>query len=1471
MKTVFDIVPGLKLKTDAAELFKTVKLSGASQGSDGRTVILHIDSPRLIPLSDLREAEAKISEAMFRNACKVKFQEHYSLAADFSLKEIYDSYFETISDEISSMGILYASVFNRAEKEFEDNRMILRIHKDIISEERSKDIQKYLTGVFRDRFGIEAEVATILTREKAAVQPDDNIETASAEDNSAAENSITEEVSEPSAAPSESRPEENAKGRKKSKKSFIPNYFRTEFNGNPVPISEITDEIGEVIVHGLVMSIDERSVKNDKRLIKFAITDFTDSITGRVFAAEEDAETLLGILKPGAFIRIKANAEYDARFEKDVVLGGVKGLRPISDFRMKRTDSRETKRVELHCHTKMSEMDGIAECKDLIKLAADWGHKAIAITDIGTVQSFPDAMNEGAANGIKIIYGCEGFMVDDLKPVVLGNSTQDFSGDFVVFDIETTGFSSQSDRIIEIGAVRFSGLNETGRFSEFVNPQRPIPFRIERLTGISDAMVAGADTADKVIPRFMEFCEGAVLVAHNAEFDTGFIRHNCEVLGIPYDHAAIDTLPAARTFVPGLKNYQLQTVAEALECSKFNHHRAVDDAGVTAEIFVKLVEIFRKNGIKNIEELGRKSRMPDEAVKRLRPSHIILLAKNDIGRINLYRLISESNIHYFHRHPLMPKSLITKYREGLLIGAACQSGDTSGDLFEAVMEGRSEEEISRLAGFYDYFEIQPAANNAGLLEDKDGSVESLEDLNEINKKIVSLGDRFGKLVCAAGDVHYLEPEDEIYRRIIMYGKKGAPSKEPQPSLYFKTTNDMLNEFSYLGPERAEEVVVTNTNKIANMIEPISPVRPDKCPPEIENSDVTLREICYNKAHELYGENIPAPVKDRLERELNSIIKNGFAVMYIIAQKLVWKSLEDGYLVGSRGSVGSSFVAFMAGITEVNSLHAHYRCPNCFYTDFDSDYVRSFSGRSGCDMEDRLCPVCGQPLIKDGHDIPFETFLGFKGNKEPDIDLNFSSEYQSRAHAYTEVLFGHGYTYRAGTISTLKEKTAFGYVLHYLEDKNIHKRRCEIERIAKGCEGVKRSTGQHPGGIVVLPHGEEINTFTPVQYPANDSSNPITTHFDYHKIEENLLKLDQLGHDDPTMIHMLEQLTGIDCRTIPMDDQKSLSLFQGLTALGITPDDIGGTEMGTYGIPEFNTDFAMQMLKETKPTEFSDLVRIAGLSHGTDVWIGNAQDLINSGTAVLRTAICTRDDIMIYLINQGLDNEESFKIMEAVRKGKVAKGKCGEWGQYKEDMLAHNVPDWYVDSCEKIKYMFPKAHAVAYVMMGMRIAWYKINHPLAFYAAFFTIRTDAFDYGLMVKGGKEGVDSYLKENRHKAEGAGKNSSEATNKELAIIKDMRIVQEYYARGFEFLPIDLYESDAVKFKISDGKLRPPFTSIEGMGTVAAQSLAAAAKKGRFISKDELKDRGKVSSTVIEKMSELGLLDGMPQSSQLSIFDII
>ena len=1498
-KAFREAFPTLKLEEELEGLLDTTEVTKISANHEHTHIRIYLRAKRLIFKKNIWKLEKAITEQIFQNrAIQVKIIESYELSEQYTPKSLIEVYKDSILDELNAYSVLEYNLLRTADMEFpEEDRLILTMDETIIAKTRTDEIIEFLEKVICERCGmnlkifpqyrkpqeskyrknseeqIRQEVAGIVARTKLVMEgksqeTEEKEKTVETEEKTktiakTAGNRADTSKNGTNYAKPKQKFEKRGEFRRKfesdnGKKSMNPDViYGRDFEEESMEIEKIDGPIGEVVIRGKILSVDTREIRNEKTIIIFSVTDFTDTIVLKIFARNDDVPELLKGISGGKFVRVKGVATID-KFDSELTIGSIVGIKKCADFTTVRMDTSVEKRIELHCHTKMSDMDGVSDVKDIVKRAMKWGHKAIAITDHGDVQAFPDANHTVPSDSdFKVIYGVEAYLVDDLKGMVTDSQNQDLDADYVVFDLETTGFSPETNRIIEIGAVKVQNGKIVDKFSTFVNPQVPIPFRIEQLTSINDSMVIDAPVIADILPEFMKFCEGCVMVAHNADFDMSFIKKNCQRLDIPCKPTIVDTVALARVLLPNLNRFKLDTVAKALGVSLENHHRAVDDAGCTAEIFVKFIEMLRERGMSTLDEVNAMGTSSVQNVQKMPTYHAIILATCDQGRTNLYKLISLAHIKYYHRRPRIPKSEFIRYRDGLLIGSACEAGE----LYRAILNGRPEEEISRLVNFYDYLEIQPLGNNAFLVRDEDSPVASNDDLIEINKKIVRLGEQFHKPVVATCDVHFLDPEDEIYRRIIMAGQ-GFKDADEQAPLFLRTTEEMLKEFAYLGSEKAEEVVITNTNRIADMCEKISPVRPDKCPPVIENSDQMLRDICYNKAHKMYGDPLPEIVQERLDRELNSIISNGYAVMYIIAQKLVWKSNEDGYLVGSRGSVGSSFVATMSGITEVNPLHAHYLCKHCQYSDFDSDLVKSFSGRSGCDMPDKLCPRCGKPLSKEGFDIPFETFLGFKGNKEPDIDLNFSGEYQSKAHKYTEVIFGEGQTFKAGTIGTLADKTAFGYVKNYYEERGVHKRNCEIDRIVLGCVGVRRTTGQHPGGIVVLPMGEQIYTFTPIQHPANDMTVDITTtHFDYHSIDHNLLKLDILGHDDPTMIRMLQDLTGVDPTQIPLDDKAVMSLFQDTSALGITPDDLVNCQLGALGIPEFGTDFAMGMLIDTQPKEFSDLVRIAGLSHGTDVWLGNAQTLIQEKKATISTAICTRDDIMIYLIGMGLDSEESFKIMENVRKGIVAKGKCDKWPEWKQDMIDHNVPDWYIWSCEKIKYMFPKAHAAAYVMMAWRIAYCKVFYPLAYYAAYFSIRATAFSYELMCQG-KEKLEGYM----HEYE---KRKDELSKKEQDTYKDMRLVQEMYARGFEFLPLDIYKSEPHHFQIVDGKLLPALNTIDGLGDNAAVAIAEAAKDGIFLSKDDFRERTKVSKTTIELMSDLGLFGDMPESNQLSLFD--
>ena len=1227
--------------------------------------------------------------------------------------------------------------------------------------------------------------------------------------------------------------------------------FGKEFTGTPVKIVDTKIPGESVIVEGNIFNIEPREIKGEKYIVSFDITDKSDSTTVKFFVKRSVFDNeLKDKIKKDAYLRVQGEVQFD-KYAKEINIMAKAIM--TAQAPPPRMDTAEEKRVELHLHTQMSSMDGVTPVKTYIKRAIEWGHKAIAITDHGVVQAFPDAMNAADKSDLKVIYGVEAYLIDDLGNAVFSPRGQNLDDTYVVFDIETTGLSKEKEMITEIGAVKVADGKIIERFSTFVNPQRPISAEITKLTGITDDMVKDAPTIENVLPEFLKFCEDTVLVAHNASFDTGFIRIAAERAGLgELHHTIVDTLELARALLPELNKHKLDIVCEHLGVTLNGHHRAVNDAEATAEVFIKFLDMLAEKKIFTLDEINvLASRTVN--YKKLRAYHAIILVKNYTGLRNLYELVSMAHIDYFFRRPRIPKSKFMQMREGLILGSACEAGE----LYRALLDGEPKQRIEELVHFYDYLEIQPLGNNKFMIDSpRVENIHSMEDIKNMNRKIVELGETYGKPVVATCDVHFIDPDDAAYRKIIM-AAEGFPDADNQPPLYFRTTDEMLAEFDYLGEEKAREVVITNTNLIADQIEKIKPIPDETFPPKIEGADEQLRQICMDKAHSIYGDPLPPLVQERLETELNSIISNGYAVLYIIAQKLVWKSVADGYLVGSRGSVGSSFAANMAGITEVNSLPPHYVCPNCKYSDFDSDLVKSYAMEeaSGCDMPDMNCPKCGTLMHKDGHDIPFQTFLGFEGDKEPDIDLNFSGEYQQTAHAYTEELFGVGHVFKAGTIGTLADKTAYGFVKKYFDEREITAHNAEITRLMNGCTGVKRTTGQHPGGLMVVPSDHNIYEFCPIQRPANDVNSTVTTtHFDYHSISGRLLKLDLLGHDDPTVIRMLYDLTGVNPQTVPLGDPATMSLFESPEALGVTAEDIG-CETGTLGIPEFGTKFVRGMLLDTKPKTFADLLRISGLSHGTDVWLGNAQTLIENGTITLKETISTRDSIMIYLINKGVDKKKSFKIMEKVRKGK------GLTDEDIADMKAANVPDWYIESCQKIKYMFPKAHAAAYVMMAFRIAYFKINYPEAYYATYFTVRAcDDFDYSCMCKG-MDVAKAAMREIHAKG-------MEATAKDKAKMTVLELIVEFYARGFKFLPIDLYKSDSRKFIVTEEGLIPPFNSLQGLGTNAAQSIVDGRAAGEFRTIEELKERTSLGRSLIDLLKENGVLNGIPETNQLSLF---
>ncbi len=1512
-KQFFDVFPGLSLEGSTREIMEQTEVTKVSATKKQDFIRIYISSNKLIEKADILKTESCIKKQLFNDRdITIKIYEKFSLSAQYTPQNLLDLYRESIELELRDYDHMEYSLFRAASFAYpDDDNVVIKLEDSVVGRRKAPDLLKNLDKIFNERCGlsvvISPEYVKIQKDEKAPDYSEESLEIAKKLEDleqkakekeeeklkkTEAKEKAKQEKTEPPAQnfvnKSASLP--GSKGRGFGKRDFGGSYKRSDnpdvlygrdFDDEPMKLSDLEGEIGEVTVHGKIVEFDKRDIRNEKTILIFAISDFTDSIGIKMFVSTEDVPAITKDIKPGVFVKIKGIATMD-KFDHELAIQSVVGVKKIPDFTVKRKDNADVKRVELHCHTKMSEMDGVSEVSDIVKQAYKWGMPGIAITDHGVVQALTDANHvwedlykseksrrkEAGEPPIerqdffKLVLGVEAYVVDDLKEIVVNDKGQSLDDTtFVVFDIETTGFSPIRNKIIEIGAVKVRNGEIVGRFSEFINPLVPIPYRIEKITSITDEMVMNAPTRDVIIPRFVEFCEGAVLVGHNVAFDISFINQNCRELGIDVDYTTVDTLWLSRFFFPLQNKHTLDAVAKTLNIILEHHHRAVDDAECTAEIFIKFLPMLKEKGAANLTDVNILGKPTPDMIRHLRSNHCIILAKNTLGRVNLYTLVSKSHLDYFRRFPLIPKSELIKYREGLIIGSAC----CAGELYDAVVERRSPEDIARIASFYDYLEIQPVANNHFMVDSdkpKYEEINSDDDIRDLNREIIKLGEQFNKPVVATCDAHFLNPEDEIYRTIIMAGK-GMDDEEPAP-LFLRTTDEMLSEFDYLGGEKAREIVIDNTRKILDMCDSISPVRPDKCAPVIANSDEILTKICYDKAHEIYGEELPEIVKERLERELNSIIKNGFAVMYIIAQKLVWKSNEDGYLVGSRGSVGSSFVAFTSGITEVNSLSPHYVCPNCKYSDFDSEEVLAYGGNSGCDMPDKRCPKCNTMMNKDGFDIPFETFLGFKGDKEPDIDLNFSGEYQSKAHKYTEVIFGYGQTFRAGTIASLADKTAYGFVKKYFDGIGVSKRKSEINRIVQGCTGIRRGTGQHPGGIIVLPVGEDINSFCPVQHPANDMTTAtITTHYDYHSIDHNLLKLDILGHDDPTMIRFLQDCTGLDPKEVPLDDKNVMSLFMNTTALNIEPDQIGGTKLGCLGLPEFGTDFAMQMVIDAQPKSLSHLIRISGLSHGTDVWLGNAQTLIQEGKATIDTCICCRDDIMIYLIQKGLDKSESFKIMEAVRKGKVAKGKESSWGDWKKDMADHGVPDWYIWSCEKIKYMFPKAHAAAYVMMAWRIAYFKVYVPQAFYAAWFSIRAKAFNYEHMCQG-ENHLRSIMKEYMNKKD-------ELSNAQQAELGDMRLVEEMYERGIEFLPIDIFKVKSREFQVIGDKIMPSLTSIDGMGEKAADQIVESAKDGPFLSRDDFRQRTKCPQTVIDKMADMGLLGDLPESNQMSIFDLM
>nr|WP_212505665.1 PolC-type DNA polymerase III [Anaerotalea alkaliphila] len=1439
-----EVFENLSLRPSLAEYFQDGLVERVFLERDRNNLFLHLRLPQVVHPVFIRELEEAIFCCLGEpQGIRLEIRERFDLPSALSAEGLYALYKESLVHLLKQANPICGAMVKELEPMVTDRSIVYPIDKNSFEYMSQNGMEELIRQVFSDRFGWEFEVRFEKMDDENRIYAD------FIRNRDKEQQKILGELVQ-AAVPREVRKVIQGEGTAKEPSDLL--VGKKGIAGEVSKIGHFDEGTNEVLLEVQMFEMREpRELKGGKVLLVFDATDFTGSITCKCFVEKDRyLDKVKDSMKKGRFLRIKGVYKFD-EYEKGMRVF-VNAMEAMEDFRTHhRKDNSAKKRIELHLHTQMSDMDGVVAAKEVVKRAAFFGHPAVAITDHGGVQAFPDAFHAAHDHPVKILYGVEGYLVDDRKPVVRRPRGQGLRGDFVVFDLETTGLRAKKDAITEIGAVRIREGKIVDRFSSFVNPLRTLSPKIQELTGITPQMLRHAPLIGQVLPEFLEFCgksDNTVLVAQNADFDMSFLSHQLQLLGLEFTPTVLDTLELARILFPDLKNYRLDTLAKHLDVRLAGHHRAVNDAEATAEIMAKLIPLLEERGIPTVDDLEEKARTMERPVKKYRPNHVVLLAKNRQGLLNLYKIISYSHIQHFFKTPRIPKSMLEAHRDGLLVGSACENSE----IYRAVLEGKHGDEMERLLDFYDYLEIQPLGNNQFMVEKE--LVESRKELEEINKEIIRLGKSKGKLTVATGDVHFLNPEDEVYRRVLMAGK-GFDDADNQAPLYYRTTEEMLEEFRYLGEEEAWEVVVENPHRINDSIENLSPVEKDKYPPVIEGAEEELAALCRERAADLYGNPLPELVRERLDRELNSIISNGFAVMYIIAQKLVKKSNDDGYLVGSRGSVGSSFAATMAGITEVNPLSPHYICPGCKYSDFDSEEVRAYAQNSGVDMPDKACPVCGTPLTKEGHDIPFETFLGFKGNKEPDIDLNFSGEYQSTAHEYTETLFGKGHVFRAGTIGTLADKTAYGFVKNYFEEREVPVNEAEITRIIQGCIGVRRTTGQHPGGIIVVPKDQEIYKFTPIQKPANDmNTNVVTTHFDYHSIDHNLLKLDILGHDDPTMIRMLEDLTGVEATRIPLDEPKVMSLFRSTQALGVTPEELDGCPLGALGVPEFGTDFVMQMLLETRPQTFSDLVRISGLSHGTDVWTNNAQELVRQGKADIKTVISTRDDIMTYLINKGLDKELSFTIMESVRKGKGLKP---EW---EEEMASFGVPDWYIWSCNTIKYMFPKAHAVAYVMMAYRIAYFKVHHPLAYYAAFFSIRAANFDFELMCKG-KQVLEQHLRSYKQRF-------NELSKKEKDMIKDFKIVQEMYARGYEFEPIDLYTVDAHHFRICNNRIMPALSAIGGMGEKAAESIVEARKAGEFISLEDFRNRTKISKTLVDLLRENHILTGLPETNQISMF---
>ena len=1431
MDNVKDYLEKLEIKNIRLEKqLKEVQVSKVIYFKEDRVIYMYLISKEIISheILDLLREEL---------LCKLKYFKNIRIKIKFtgfgrkSEKDIIKAYWHNIIYILKNICPAIEGWKKQIEYMCLDNMLKIKIPKDIFYEKLKKNnIEEVIRNILLEELGIDYEVKV----EKAIGEKIDKKKLIEKTDKE-----IEDLIKELDFDVKEEHDEEEGYVIKDEYDEHM--IYGEDVNSLVHPIKDLNQNSKTVAIVGEIFHIENKELRNGKILSIMSITDNTSSINCKLFLNDLNKDKILNAVKEGSYVKIKGDILFDT-YQRELTMT-ISGIR--AEVKPQREDTcKKGKRVELHAHTQMSSMDALCSTKKLVKQAASWGHKAIAITDHGVVQAFPEAMDAGKSNNIKILYGVEGYLVEDNAPVIKNANDESLSQTFVVFDLETTGFSNKNDKITEIGAVKIENFKVVDRFSQLINPQKDISYKVQELTGITNDLIKDKPTIEEVLPKFIEFIGDSVMVAHNADFDMGFMQQKCREQNIEFKNTSVDTLTLARTLLPHMKRFRLNLIAKELGVPLLNHHRAVDDAEATAHIFIKFLEMIQKRGGEKLSDIN--TILGNIDYTKLTTNHITLIAKNQAGIKNLYKIVSDAHINHYHRAPRILKSVLEQYKEGIIVGSACEAGE----VFQAVKQNKSEEELERIISLYDYIEVMPIDNNRFMIDK--GEVEDEEELRELNRRLIEVAKKFGKIPVATGDVHFIDKHEAVFRKVLKYSQ-GFKVDEEETYLHFRTTDEMLEEFKYLGEDLAYEVVVENTNKVADMVEKVLPIPNETFPPKIEGSDKELRDMCNAKAERIYGSPLPDVVRKRLDRELNSIINNGYAVMYIIAQKLVTKSLADGYLVGSRGSVGSSLAATMSDITEVNPLPAHYVCenPECKYSYF---YEIGEWG-SGADLPDKDCPKCGKPLKKDGHDIPFEVFLGFEGDKEPDIDLNFSGSYQPVIHKYTEVLFGEGHTYKAGTIGTVAEKTAFGYAKKFVEENDLNSTSAEVLRLASGCTGVKRTTGQHPGGIMVIPDYIDVYDITPIQYPANDPScGVITTHFDYHSISGRILKLDILGHDVPTIIRMIEDITGKIATEIPLDDKETMSLFTSTEALGVTPEEIN-CPIGCLAIPEFGTKFVRQMLLDTKPKTFAELVRISGLSHGTDVWLNNAQDLVVEGTVEFKEVISTRDDIMNYLIFKGLPPKMAFTIMESVRKGKGLKP------EFIEEMKKNDVPDWYIGSCQKIKYMFPKAHAVAYVMMSFRLAYYKVHYPEAFYATYFTMKAEDFDADLIVKG----LDAI----KNKMDEITSMGNDATAKEKNMLTVLEVAYEMYARGIKILPVDIYESDAKEFKVvGEKQILPPMIALQGVGENAAIHIQQERENGEFISKEDLQKRTKISKTVIETLTIHGSLDNMSEKNQLSLF---